>query len=45
VLRTQDVVFRAPSPSYLPSYDDVATWPPDTFDLVDPPVLIVRNPG
>ena len=45
VLRTEDVVFRAPSPSYLPSYDDVATWPPDTFDLVDPPVLIVRNPG
>jgi len=44
-LRTQDVVFRLPSPSYLPSFDDVATWPPDTFPLVDPPVLIVRNPG
>jgi 4-amino-4-deoxy-L-arabinose transferase-like glycosyltransferase len=44
-LRSQDVVFRAPSPSYLPSYDDVAAWPADTFMLVDPSLLIVRNPG
>ena len=44
-LRSQDVVFSAPSPPYLPTYDDVATWPPDTFMLVDPPLLIVRHPG
>jgi 4-amino-4-deoxy-L-arabinose transferase-like glycosyltransferase len=44
-LRTQDVVFSAPSPQYLPTYDDVAKWPPDTFMLVDPALVIVRNPG
>ena len=44
-LRSQDVVFSAPSPPYLPTYDDVATWPRDTFMLVDPPLLIVRHPG
>jgi len=43
-LRAEDVVFRVSSPSYLPAFTEVATWPPDTFPLVDPPVLVVRDP-
>ncbi|HYM71113.1 MAG TPA: hypothetical protein VEZ44_16060, partial [bacterium] len=43
-LRTEDVVFRAPSPSYLPAFTEVATWSQDTFPLVDPSLVIVRDP-
>ena len=44
-LRSERVVLRIPSPPYLPDYSDVATWPQDTFPVIDPPLLIVRTPG
>jgi len=43
-LRTSQVVARIPSPSYLPSSSQVATWSPDTFSVVDPSLLIIKLP-
>ncbi len=44
-LRSGQVVARIPSPPYLPDFSDVATWAQDTFPVIDPPLVILRDPG